>query len=69
MPLEDIRLGTNARKDWDRLEDSFRPFIESVQEQGFLEPLLVREVGSGPGAWGASSCSSPATAVTRRPAT
>lgn len=53
VPLEAIRPGRNARVGWENLGERLEPLMESIREQGILEPLLVREVrsripGAGP---------------------
>lgn len=44
VPLRDILPGTNARSDWDKMDERLVLLAESIQEQGILEPLLVREL-------------------------
>lgn len=46
IPLEDIVLGNNARTGWDRVDDRLLQLATSIQEQGILEPLLVRALPS-----------------------
>lgn len=44
VPVGAIVLGTNARQHWDVLDDRLERLAASIQEQGILEPLIVREL-------------------------
>lgn len=49
VPVSAIILGANARSDWDRDEDGLRLLMESIDQQGILVPLLVKEVSRANG--------------------
>lgn len=55
-PLEAVLPGRNARSSWDTVDEKLVQLAESIQEQGILEPLLVRELhgrsGGRPGTGG-----------------
>ncbi|HEV2122939.1 MAG TPA: ParB/RepB/Spo0J family partition protein, partial [Chloroflexota bacterium] len=42
--LENIVPGENARVGWEQVDDRLKQLAESIQMQGMLEPLLVREI-------------------------
>lgn len=44
VPIDDILPGKNARTDWDAADERLNQLAASIQEQGILEPLIVREV-------------------------
>ncbi|MBI3973582.1 MAG: ParB/RepB/Spo0J family partition protein [Chloroflexi bacterium] len=44
VPVEDLVPGKNARSGWDQVDERLLQLVESIEEQGILEPILVREL-------------------------
>ncbi|CAA9245384.1 MAG: hypothetical protein AVDCRST_MAG77-1750 [uncultured Chloroflexi bacterium] len=47
-PLDALLPGRNARSAWETMDERLLQLADSIQEQGILEPLLVRELHARP---------------------
>ncbi|HEX2185050.1 MAG TPA: ParB/RepB/Spo0J family partition protein [Chloroflexota bacterium] len=47
VPLQDVVPRRHMRANWNLADEALRQLTESIEEQGILKPLLVRELSAG----------------------